>query len=305
VLCLAAIAALLSILPLVGLSSRSRVEPSWQLEEVRETGQGKLLVAKLPSAPFPHEARKAGYVYDGDSYPYESHYSDSSVAVFIPKNLKPAASTNMVFFFHGWFSSVDDATSRFSLTEQFAASGTNAVLVIPETARDSPDSFGGKLEEKGGFARLSKDLLALLSSRGYLPTASIGKIVIAGHSGAYRVMARILELGGLSRKIAEVEVFDGLYSDVDTFYSWIVAGSGKFVSVYSDDGGTRDNARALIESLKASGLEVAAARDDPELDEGVLGYRLVFLESAYDHFGLVSLGGEFRRILASSPALSR
>ncbi len=303
--CAGAVAVLFSILPLLGLSRSGSGEGQSKIEEVHASALGILLVAELPSAAFPHQDRSRGYSYEGDDYSYESHYSDPSVAVFIPRGLRPGVSTDLVFFFHGWFSSVDDATTRFSLLEQFAASGANALLVIPETARDAPDSFGGKLEEDGGLARLSRDLLGLLARRGYLRGASLGNVVMAGHSGAYRVMARILERGGLSGKIGEVYVFDGLYSEMDTFYSWIVGGHGRFVSVYGDDeGGTRDNSLLLMDSLKASGLQVAAGMDDPRLDSGVLGSRLVFLESSFDHYGLVSEAGEFRRILASSPSLS-
>ena len=56
----------------------------------------------------------------------------------------PKKTVDLVFWFHGWGNNVDSAAIRYELIKQFIASKRNAVLVLAETARNSPDSYGGK-----------------------------------------------------------------------------------------------------------------------------------------------------------------
>ena len=130
---------------------------------VAHTAQGDILKLRLTSAPFPHPGRQNGYELDQTLYPADPHYVDSSVIVFVPRKFRAADMINLVFFFHGWNSSIDDAQKRFDLYRQFSQSGVQALLVLPELAWNAPDSFGGKLEEKGGFTRLVHELLETLS----------------------------------------------------------------------------------------------------------------------------------------------
>jgi hypothetical protein len=164
---------------------------------------GTMIVTTSPHAMFPHEKRAKGYTYEGNLYAAEIHYSDSTVAIFVPKGFRDGEATDLVFYFHGWRNNVDDTFAKFRVAEQFAASGVNAVLVLPEGPRNAPDSSGGKLEEPGDFASLVSDVLATLKARGVVRKPRPGSIVLAGHSGAYRVMAFILNRGGLTENIRE------------------------------------------------------------------------------------------------------
>src|SRR5208282_3725691 len=49
---------------------------------------GQLLVTQMVSAPFPHPKRAEGHDYKGTNYSAADHYSDSTVAVFVPKDLR-------------------------------------------------------------------------------------------------------------------------------------------------------------------------------------------------------------------------
>ncbi|MGO8693546.1 MAG: hypothetical protein ACLQMF_07705 [Rectinemataceae bacterium] len=264
-----------------------------------ESGYGRLLSLCLDSAPFPDGARKDGYSYDGEYFSCDGHYADSSVDVFIPKGFEPRGRVDLVFFFHGWYSSVSEAARDFALIRQFSESGTKALLVMPETARDAPDSYGGKLESADGFDRFVGELLAALHENRLIPRVKVGRITLIGHSGAYHVIARILGQKGAAAKVREVCLFDGLYEDVRHFAAWIASSRGRFVSVCAQDGDPAENARSLEASLREDGIPVVTAADNPGEDRQVLRHRVVFISSPYDHSALVSQADELRRVLAA------
>ncbi|PIS29577.1 MAG: hypothetical protein COT43_03460 [Candidatus Marinimicrobia bacterium CG08_land_8_20_14_0_20_45_22] len=175
---------------------------------------GDLIVTRISSAPFPHPARMNGHEYEGKVYSTEQHYSDSSVAVFIPKNYRQTDQVDIVVHFHGWYNNIDSVLSTFKLVEQFSASGKNAILIIPQGPKNAPDSFGGKLEDSDGFSRFIADVLTFLKQNNKIKVQNLGNIVLSGHSGGYHVISYILMRGGLSGKISEVYLFDALYGQL-------------------------------------------------------------------------------------------
>ena len=78
----------------------------------------------MAAAPFPAPGRRDGYRYGGTDYPANPHYVDSSVAVLVPTGLPSGGPVNLVFFFHGWNSSIDDAVQTGR--GQIGASGGEA-----------------------------------------------------------------------------------------------------------------------------------------------------------------------------------
>src|ERR1700743_1152413 len=169
---------------------------------------------------FPDSGRLHGHTSDSVFYSTAEHYRDSTVLIIAPKNLDAKKKVDLVFWFHGWHNNVDNAAVYYELTKQFIASKRNAVLVLAETAKDSPDSYGGKLENQGVFKALVNDVLAGLMSKNMVSkNCAADHIILAGHSGAYRVMARIIKNG--QRPINEAMLFDSLYGETDIFMAWI------------------------------------------------------------------------------------
>src|SRR6478672_5142004 len=143
---------------------------------------------------FPDTGRAKGHVYDSVLYDGATHYSDSSVLVLVPPHFSPDKKVEMVFWFHGWRNNIDTAIVFYELGKQFISSKTNAVLVMAETAKNSPDSYGGKLEQPGMFSLLVTDVLNQLKQRKLIAAkGTAGAITLAGHSGGYRVIAKILQ----------------------------------------------------------------------------------------------------------------
>src|SRR5215469_7605725 len=165
--------------------------------------QGTLLLEHLVSAPFPHPQRANGHEYDGKLYDAAAHYSDDTVAVFIPKGFSQNGRVDFVVHFHGWKNRVEAVLRHYQLIEQLVASRRNAVLVVPQGPFDAPDSFGGKLEDPDGFARFIKEISERLrqSPSAGLRSFRVGNIILSGHSGGYQVVSSILDRGGLTDQV--------------------------------------------------------------------------------------------------------
>ncbi len=266
---------------------------------------GTTIVTTSDHTMFPHEKRAQGHTYEGKTYPADVHYSDRTVAIFVPKGFRAGDETSLVFYFHGWRNNVDDTFQKFRVAEQLAASGVNAVLVLPEGPRNAPDSFGGKLEETGVFASLVSDVLSTLKARGVVTSTKPGSIVLAGHSGAYRVMAFILARGGLTANIREVYLFDALYGQTEKFAHWIDRFPGKLVDIYTPDGGTRDESLSLMDDLRAWDIPFAAVPESAVTQDLLRRNRLVFIDSALEHNDVVAKNEQFRAFLTASSLLRR
>ena len=253
---------------------------------------------------FPDTGRSNGHLYDSVLYTTSGHYQDSTVLIVAPRNLHAKKSVDLVFWFHGWRNNVDSAAVRYQLTKQFIASKRNAVLVLAETARNSPDSYGGKLENPGVFKALVADVMQGLKAQKLVrDKGASGHILLAGHSGAYRVMARIIKNGQMP--IDEVMLFDALYAETDIFMDWIRADEAhRFVNLYTDHGGTLDETHAMMKGLdsgKVTYFQVEEAALVPaDLDDN----RLIFIHSLKPHDDIVS-PDNFRLMLENEPFLKK
>lgn len=244
---------------------------------------GELIVIRLPSAPFPHPLRAAGHTRDKKLYPADQHYSDSSVAIFIPKNFKPGKKTDFVLHFHGWWNNIDTTLWRYRLIRQFAESGKNAILVVPEGPRNAPDSFGGKLEDAGGFKRFMSDVVKTLRKRSIIKSKTVGNVILSGHSGGYRVMSFILMRGGMPEHVKEVYQFDALYGQTEKYVYWLDHYKGKIINIYTDSGGTKDESEKLMASLDGWKIPYLAKEDTSATAADLRKHKLLFLHTALEH----------------------
>ncbi|HTP13603.1 MAG TPA: hypothetical protein VMM37_08225 [Bacteroidota bacterium] len=271
-----------------------------QTPEQRPNPYGELFIAQFSSAPFPHPLRTQGHTYDGVLYSPEEHYCDSSVAMFIPNGYKPGDRVDLVFHFHGWFNNIDTTLERYHLAQQFAESGKNAILVVPEGPRNAPDSFGGKLEDRDGFKKLVDDVLQYLSAKKKTRTTRVGKIILSGHSGGYHVMSFILTRGGLTEHIKEVYLFDALYGQTEKFVHWLDSYNVRLLDVYTDSGGTREETMSLASDLDAWGIP----HFDGELEQTgsteLQQNKFIFLHTPLPHDQVMQARLTFREFLRSS-----
>jgi len=249
---------------------------------------------------FPDTARANGHLYDNVMYDASAHYSDSSVMIVIPPSFSPGAHLNLVFWFHGWRNNIDSAEKRFQIGSQLIASNRNAILVLAETAKNAPDSYGGKLERPGGFDALVNDIMNELKTRKVIPEkANAGNITLAGHSGAYRVIAYILKNSG--PKIQEVFLFDALYANVPEFMSWIKEDrKNEFVHWYTNKGGGTDEvSNDMMKQLQAQQIKFAQAEETTITAEQIKNNRVLFIHSLKEHNDIINNPDNFQFLLSA------
>lgn len=177
---------------------------------------GTMLTARLKTAPFPDDSRTTGYSTKGGVVPYEAHYDDNTVVFIIPAGFRPSSAVDFIVHFHGHKNDARRVVGKYKLGEQLEASGRNAILIVPQGPKDSADSGGGKLEKPGAFAAFIKESIEVLQAAKQLPRdAKPRNIILSAHSGGYRVLAFILDRGGLTPQIREAWLLDASYGNLD------------------------------------------------------------------------------------------
>jgi hypothetical protein len=264
--------------------------------------QGELLLAHLASAPFPHLQRAKGHKYKDQFYAVAEHYSNDTVAIFIPKGFRETGHIDFVVHFHGWQNNVETVLGRYQLIEQLVASRRNAVLVVPQGPCNAPDSFGGKLEDPQGFARFMNEVADTLRSKSMLKLRPfvLGSIVLSGHSGGYQVISSILDHGGLTSQVKEVWLFDALYARTDTFLAWWDKSRGRLIDLYTEHGGTKEETERLMAALKERGIPFFATKETQPTPIDLRQNRLLFLFSDLPHDEVVDKHKAFEQFLTTS-----
>jgi hypothetical protein len=254
---------------------------------------------------FPDTARANGHVYNNVLYDAAKHYMDSSVLILVPKKLNANKKVDLIFWFHGWGNNIDTAASHFELIKQFAASKLNAVLVFAETTKDAPDSYGGKLEYNNTFKGLVADIMQELKKvKAVSKKSEPGNILLAGHSGAYRVMAYMLANGNMP--VQEVILFDALYAQTDKFLNWIRSDkSYLFINIYTDGGGTDGESKEMVKQLINLNFVTDTIEEKELTSQLVLTQRILFIHSLHRHNDIINNPDNFRLFLENTSFLKK
>ncbi len=218
---------------------------------------------------------------------------------------KNANQNDLIFWFHGWGNNIDSAVKRYALTQQFAASRLNAVLVLAETAKDAPDSYGGKLEQAGAFKDLVQDVFVELKRQKVISTkCKPGNIILAGHSGAYRVMAYILQNGNLPVK--SVILFDALYGETNKFMDWIKAdASNRFIDIYTDGGGTDVESKKMVNLLIKEKKKADTIEEKDLTNQQLQSGRIIFIHSLKKHNDIINNPDNFQFFIQNIPFMKK
>ena len=247
---------------------------------------------------FPDSARRNGHTYDSVFYSNEDHYSDSTVLLLVPTNFARKNKVDLIFWFHGWNNNIDTAIQFYEIEKQFLSSRRNAVLVLAETTKNAPDSYGGKLEQPGDFSRLVSDVLYHLKNENLVNKKAVaGSITLAGHSGAYRVIAHILANGGMP--VDKVYLFDALYSQVDKFLSWIQQNKDhRFVNWYTNHGGGTDEVSIqMMQQLDQLHLPYRLVEETTINTNDIKTNRILFVHSPREHNFIINRPNNLKLLL--------
>ena len=238
---------------------------------------------------FPDTGRANGHVYNNVSYSTTEHYNDSSVLIIVPPQLKVKKMVDVICWFHGWRNNIDSVPVQFDVVKQFLASHRNAILILPETTKDAPDSYGGKLEQKDIFKLLLQDVLDKLKTEKVIgKKTKVGNVVLAGHSGAFRVIAYILQNGGV--EVKQTILFDALYSQVDKFTNWIQSDTScQFIHLYTNKGGGTDEVSGIMmQGLQEKNIQFINP-EEKEVNASMLKTtNIIFIHSLKEHNDVIN-----------------
>ncbi len=197
---------------------------------------GKWGIYRSAAAPFPHPARQDGYTGgDGTVYPFFPHYADSSIVVFVPDGFHAVkGGANVIVHFHGHMNDDLGVLEQYLLPQSMIAQNINALLVIPQGPYRARDSFGGKMEDEGGFRRMVEDVMATMQKENVVPSTEVARVIVTAHSGGYRPAGFVLDRGGMSGLITHVFLFDALYGQHEYFRDWLLKGKGIIRAAYTD-----------------------------------------------------------------------
>ncbi len=263
-------------------------------------GQGQLILTNFVSAPFPHPKRANGHVYHDKTYTTEDHYSDSHVALFVPKGFRAGSTIDLVVHFHGWNNNVTNVLRRYNLINQFVESGRNAILIVPQGPLDANDSFGGKMEDARGFKKFIDEAIDVLQKNGISQRAEPYRIILSSHSGGYEAVYSIVARGGMSDKIREIWLFDSLYAGTETFAVWFDHHKGRFIDLYTKDGGTTGETFNLMEALRGNNVSFFEATETNSTAKDLRDNHLVFLFTDLPHDEVMQGRNTFRQLLETS-----
>jgi hypothetical protein len=221
----------------------------------QETGKTRPFLDVDDNGRLGHSSPRGGLLWEDQTY------NDRTVLLAAPQTFDASRPAHIVVFFHGNNATLErDVIARQQIVRQLADSGLNAVLVVPQLARDAPDSSAGRFWSPGGFAAFLDEAEAKLGD--FYPEARGAfrrmPVVIVAYSGGYLPAVYSLTVGGDTGRVRGVVLLDALYGERDKFANW-VQGPGRnafFVSAYSTS--SRDGNMTAEAELRAAGL---AAQD--------------------------------------------
>lgn len=255
---------------------------------------------------FPDVKRLSGHKSDTVFYNTAEHYRDSTVLIIAPKGLDATKKVDLIFWFHGWHNNVDNAATYYQLTRQLMESKLNAVLVLPEAAKNSADSYGGKLENPGVFRALVGDVLVGLKDKKLIGTnCQPGHILIGGHSGGGEVMSFIVEKGGI--EIDETVLFDALYGGKEKFINWIQASNRhRFIHLYTDFGyGPKDESKLMVQILQQQHIPYLETEETNLTQPEISLNRLIYVHTLHQHNNIIFNPDNFKFLFENSPFLRK
>jgi hypothetical protein len=129
---------------------------------------------------------------------------------------------------------------------------------------------------------------------------TIGQIILSGHSGGYQVISSIVDRGGLTDHVKEVWLFDALYAQTDKFLAWFEKGNKRFMDIYTDHGGTKQETEALMATLKSKNVKFVFGNESEMKTADLPKTGAIFIHTDLAHDDVVDKDRAFRDFLLTS-----
>jgi len=159
--------------------------------------------------------------------------------------------------------------------------------------------------KKNTFHSLVNEVMhKLVSVHLIKPKDRIGNLILAGHSGGYRVMAHILENGNVP--VSEVILFDALFANRDEFMNWLTASKHhRFIDLYTDHGGTLDETKLMMKQVNDANLPEDSLEEANVTPSVIRNHRIVFIHTPHEHNFIIQHPDNFKLFIRNSPFLKK
>jgi hypothetical protein len=205
-----------------------------------------------------------------------------------------AATAGTVIYVHGYYTNVDGAWVQHALAEQFAASKTNALFIVPEAPSGSNEEVSWP-----ALADLLKEVERQLTG-----IKARGPIVAAGHSGAWRTLSNWAQdgQGNNDRKVEVFLLLDALYGSDDQFQAWLARHPGSEeprMTLVSKD--TANRVAPFLEKVPAAKRRASLPETYRDLTPAERNAPVLEIASDLGHMEIVTTGKVLPVLLHRSP----
>lgn len=212
----------------------------------------------------------------------DSRFNDNSAIIFVPKQFDKNKPWQYFLWFHGWNNNIYSTIEQFKLREQLTASGINAILVMPEAAKNAQDSYCGKWEQANYFNRFMQDVTDKLVAESVINTGVTGDLIIAGHSGASRVIVQIITYSKLP--IKSILLFDAISGNEEKISSYLLNHNNcSLINLYTNKANTNASSKRLQQIIQKNGLPFLQKEDTQFAENDMRQTRILLMHTLLSH----------------------
>jgi hypothetical protein len=254
-------------------------------------GQSKQFTMQSNNTMFPDNKPNTKYAAT------DSRFNNNNTIVYVPKHFDKNKPWQFFLWFHGWNNNIERTLEQFKLREQLEGSGINAILVMPEGARDAQDSYCGKWEQPNYFNDFMGDVKQKLAEMKVVDnTSGNHPLIIAGHSGAAVVLVQIMDHANIP--INGMLLFDAISANVDKIVACLQRNINcKLINLYTDRPNTSANSKKLVGLLKTKGLCILEKEDQDFSETDVTVCRVLSLHTQLSHNDVATSNNYIKRFL--------
>lgn len=213
----------------------------------------------------------------------DSRFNDNSCLIYVPKHFDKKKAWHFFFWFHGSTNNIQSTIEQFKLREQLILSQVNAIIVMPEAAKNAPESYAGNWEQANNFNYFMEELKLKVKSEKIVDNVTQdNQLIIAGHSSAARALVRLMDFS--STTIRGVLLFDAIYGNEQNIVNCLKRFTNcKLINLYSQREGCLRSSKKLMELFGKEKMNFISKQDTDISDEELKANRIFCLSSNLSH----------------------
>lgn len=230
----------------------------------------------------------------------DTRFNDNSCLIYVPKHFNKNKPWHFFFWFHGSTNNIQSTIEQFKLREQLNLSKINAIIVMPEAAKNAPESYAGNWEQPNNFNYFMEDLQLKLKSEKIVDSiTNNNQLIIAGHSGAARVIVKVLDFSKTA--IRSILLFDAIYGNEQNIINALKRFPNcKLFNLYSNRESCLRSSKRLMEMLAKDNMSFVNKQDIDVTDIELKLNKIFCLSSMLSHNDIPVSNNYLSRFLKAS-----